>query len=262
MTMPMHLASLFRLDGRTALVTGGSRGLGHAIAQGLLEQGAIVYLSSRKEAACHRAAEELSGFGICHPLAADVSTDEGIADLAARFAEKEEALDILVNNAGAVWTDTFDAFPPSAWDKVVDLNMRSPFFLTQALMPAITRAARPRPAKVINIASVDGLSVNPLETYSYGASKAGLIHLSRRLALRLISDNIVVNCIAPGQFPSDMNRQAREQGEEVAARIPARRVGTPQDIAAAAIYLASSAGDYVVGETLVVDGGLNWSRTG
>lgn len=258
---PINPGQLFSLQGRTALVTGGSRGLGLAIAQGLLEQGAKVYVSSRKADACVAAAVSLSALGVCHPIPADVSNDEGIQALVAAFSEREASLDILVNNAGAVWTDPFDRFPRSGWDKVVDLNLRSPFFLTQAFAPALRRAAKDRPAKVINIASVDGLTVNPLETYSYGASKAGLVHLTRRLALRLIDDNVVVNCIAPGQFPSDMNRQAREEGDAIAARIPARRLGSPGDIAAAAIFLASSASDYILGETLVLDGGLQWSRT-
>jgi NAD(P)-dependent dehydrogenase (short-subunit alcohol dehydrogenase family) len=257
---PIAPSRLFSLEGRIALVTGGSRGLGLVIAQGLLEQGATVYLSSRKADACQEAAESLRTLGACHAIAADVASDEGIATLASAFAEREDVLDVLVNNAGAVWNEPFDRFSRNGWDRVLDLNLRSPFFMTQAFAPALRRAAHSRPAKVINISSIDALSVNPLETYSYSASKAGLDHLTRRLALRLIEDNIVVNCIAPGQFPSDMNRQARDEGDAIASRIPARRLGNAADIAAAAIYLASSAGDYVVGETLVVDGGARWTR--
>jgi NAD(P)-dependent dehydrogenase (short-subunit alcohol dehydrogenase family) len=247
---------LFSLQGRTALVTGGSRGIGRMIAAGFLAQGAKVYISSRKSAACDETARELSSIGPCISLPADVSTVEGARGLAAAYASKEGALDILVNNAGAAWGESFDTFPEKGWDKVLDLNLKSPFFLTQALHESLRNAARTRPAKVINIASIDGVSVNPQETYSYAASKAGLIHLIKRMSLRLIKDNIVVSGIAPGAFASDMNRDARDRGEQVAQRIPAGRIGTDDDMAGVAIYLASRAGDYVVGETIVVDGGV------
>ncbi len=176
-------------------------------------------------------------------------------------ARARPALDILVNNAGAAWGESFDTFPEKGWDKVVDLNLKTPFFLTQALHALLKAGAtEEQPAKVINIASIDGIAVNPMETYSYAASKAGLIQLTRRMALRLIEDRIVVSAIAPGAFASDMNRAARDHGDEVAARIPARRIGRDDDMAGAAIYLASRAGDYVVGSTLVVDGGVTHRR--
>jgi NAD(P)-dependent dehydrogenase (short-subunit alcohol dehydrogenase family) len=251
---------LFSLQGRSALITGGSRGIGRMIAAGFLRQGARVYISSRKAAACDATAAELSKFGPCVSLPADVSSVEGARALAAAYAEREGTLDILVNNAGAAWAEPFDDFTEKGWDKVVDLNLKTPFFLTQALIGPLRAAAQQRPAKVIHIASIDGVSVNPMETYPYAASKAGLIHLTRRMALRLIQDNIVVNAIAPGAFASDMNRDARDHGEAVAARIPARRIGRDEDMAGAAIYLASGAGDYVVGHTLVVDGGVTHAR--
>jgi NAD(P)-dependent dehydrogenase (short-subunit alcohol dehydrogenase family) len=251
---------LFSLKGRTALVTGGSRGIGRMIASGLLAQGAKVYISSRKAAACDDAARELSAIGPCVSLPADVSTVEGARGLAAALASREASLDMLVNNAGAAWGETFGTFPESGWDKVVDLNLKSPFFLTQALHELLRKGAAERPAKVINVASIDGISVSPLETYSYAASKAGLIHLTKRLALRLIEDNIVVSGIAPGAFASDMNRVARDHGDEVAKRIPAGRIGAAEDMAGVAIYLASRAGDYVVGQTIVVDGGVTLAR--
>jgi NAD(P)-dependent dehydrogenase (short-subunit alcohol dehydrogenase family) len=259
----MH--DLFSLHGRIALVTGGSRGIGRMIAAGFLAHGAArVYISARKAEPCEQAAKELSPEGRCIALPADVSTVEGAQALAARLLEHEPTLDILVNNAGAAWGAPFDAFPESGWDKVMDLNLKAPFFLTQALTPALRRTAaendRARPAKVINIASIDGISVNPMETYSYAASKAGLIQLTRRMALRLIEDNIVVSAIAPGAFASEMNRVARDEAEATAARIPARRIGRDDDMAGAAIYLASRAGDYVVGSTLVVDGGVTHGR--
>jgi NAD(P)-dependent dehydrogenase (short-subunit alcohol dehydrogenase family) len=252
------IKDLFSLEGRVALVTGGSRGIGRMIAEGFLMQGAKVYISSRKADKCDAMAQELSkDGGTCISLPQDVSTVEGCRALAARLAEREPKLDILVNNAGAAWGATFEDFPESGWDKVLNLNLKSPFFLTQALHGALkASASAERPAKVINIASIDGIRLNPQETYSYHASKSGLIYLTRRIAARLISDHIVVSAIAPGAFASDMNRDARDRGDAVARRIPSRRIGTDEDMAAAAIYLASRAGDYVVGETIAVDGGV------
>ena len=215
---------------------------------------------SRKADACNQTAAELNEIGPCFSLPADVSTVEGAHALAAAYAQREPQLDILVNNAGAAWGAPFDEFPEKGWDKVVDLNLKTPFFLTQALHEPLRRAAAARPAKVINIASIDGVSVNPQETYSYAASKAGLIHMTKRMALRLAADNIVVSAIAPGAFASEMNRDARDHGDEIAQRIPAKRIGTEEDMAGAAIYLASRAGDYVLGSTLVVDGGVTYAR--
>jgi NAD(P)-dependent dehydrogenase (short-subunit alcohol dehydrogenase family) len=231
------------------------------MAEGLLRQGATVYISARKAEACDAAAAEMAAIGPCHSLPADVSSLTGISRLADAIQAREQRLDILINNAGAAWAAPFDEFPEAGWDKVVNLNMKSPFFLTQALYPLLKAAARPgQPAKVIHVASIDGQTVNPLETYSYAASKAGLIHLTKRMALKLIDDGIVVNAICPGAFPSDMNRAARDDSDTVSARIPAHRIGEPEDMAGAAIYLASRAGDYVVGTTLTVDGGVNLVR--
>ena len=256
----MDTTNLFSLKGRTALITGGSRGIGRMIAEGYLAQGARVYISARKAAACDQTAKELSAFGTCVSLPADVSTLAGAQALVDAYAKHEGSLDILVNNAGAAWGAPYDEFPESGWDKVVDLNLKAPFFLTQALTPMLKKAATDHLAKVINIASIDGISVNPQETYSYAASKAGLIQLTRRMALRLAQDRIVVSAIAPGAFASDMNKDARDHGDEVKGRIPAGRIGTPEDMAGAAIYLASRAGDYVMGSTLVVDGGVTHAR--
>jgi NAD(P)-dependent dehydrogenase (short-subunit alcohol dehydrogenase family) len=253
------MRDLFSLTGRTALVTGGSRGIGRMIARGFLTFGAKVYISSRKAAVCDRVADELSDDGMCISLPMDVSDMAGARRLADAYNEREPQLDILVNNAGAAWLAPFDEFPEQGWDKVVDLNLKSPFFLTQALAGALRASGTAaQPAKVINIASVDGWSVNPQETYSYAASKAGLIHLTKRMALRLIKDHIAVTAIAPGPFASDMNVMARDESEMVAARTPAGRIGRDEDMAGAAVYLASRAGDFVVGSTLIVDGGVNW----
>jgi NAD(P)-dependent dehydrogenase (short-subunit alcohol dehydrogenase family) len=255
------MQDLFTLKGRTALITGGSRGIGKMIAEGFLTQGAKVYITARKGAALEDTAQELSKLGSCTPIAGNASGADGAKELAAAFLKHESKLDILVNNAGAAWGAEFDEFPESGWDKVVDLNMKTPFFLAQALHGAMKAAAsKERPGKIINIASIDGVSVNMQETYSYAASKAGLIHLTKRMAMRLIQDNIVVSAIAPGAFASDMNRMARDHGDAVAQAIPAKRIGEIEDMAGAAIFLASRAGDYVVGSTLIVDGGVAYAR--
>ena len=254
------MKNLFSLEGRTALVTGGSRGIGKMIARGFVEYGAKVYISSRKAEPCLETAAELSAIGDCIALPRDVSTVEGCRELAADFLGREQQLDILVNNAGAAWGAPFDEFPENGWDKVMDLNVKSPFFLTQALHgPLKAAASADRPAKVIMVASIDGLRINPWETYPYQASKAGLIHLTRRMAARLIEDNICVSGIAPGAFPSEMNRAARDHADAMAKLIPAKRIGRDEDMAGVALFLASRAGDYVVGDTVAVDGGVAFS---
>ncbi|MGY3605764.1 MULTISPECIES: SDR family oxidoreductase [unclassified Bradyrhizobium] len=257
---------LFSLKGRVALVTGGSRGIGRMIAAGFLAQGAAkVYITARKAGPCEETAKELSAEygGECIALPIDISSLAGIEMLAAEIKTREPRLDILVNNAGAAWGADFDEFPESGWDKVMNLNVKAPFFLTKALAaPLRAAASAERPAKVINIASIDGIFVNPLETYSYAASKAGLIHLTRRMAVKLIKDHVVVTAIAPGPFKSDLNRAARDNADEVATKVPSGRIGTDEDMAGAAIYLASRAGDYVVGATITVDGGIVYANAG
>ena len=233
------------------------------IADGFVAQGARVYISSRKADACKQTAEELSrGGGTCIALPMDVSTVDGARGLAASYAAHESSLDILVNNAGAAWLAGFDDFPEKGWDKVMDLNVKSPFFVTQALAGPLRAAARPdRPAKVINIASIDGIYLTPIETYSYAASKSALIQLTRLMASRLARDHIVVSAIAPGPFKSEMNIRARDHEAEVAAQVPAQRIGTDLDMAGAAIFLASRAGDYVVGSVITVDGGIAFASS-
>ncbi len=252
----MNIQELFSLEGRVALVTGGSRGIGAMIVEGYLAAGcARVYISARKvdqiEEAVARFGDRVIG------LPHDLSTVEGCRALAADISEREQKLDILVNNAGAAWGEPFESFGEAGWDRTMDLNVKSPFFLTQALFPLLKAAgASGHLAKVINIGSIDGLRLNPWDTYAYHASKAAILWLTKRMAARLVSDNIIVTAIAPGAFPSSMNKAARDHGDAVAGRIPTRRVGVAEDMAAAAIYLASRAGDYVVGETITVDGGL------
>jgi NAD(P)-dependent dehydrogenase (short-subunit alcohol dehydrogenase family) len=255
------IENLFSLKGRTALVTGGSRGIGKMIAQGFVESGAKVYISARKADACDATAAELSKLGTCISVPMDVSSVAGCKALAEEIYSREGKLDILVNNAGAAWAADFDEFPEHGWDKVMNLNVKSPFFLTQALHAALAKAATAdQPAKVINICSIDGITLNPLETYSYHASKSSLIYLTRRMAARLVQDNIVMTGIAPGPFASEMNRAARDQEDKVASRTPLRRIGKDEDMAGTAIFLASKAGDYVVGDTIAVDGGIAYAR--
>lgn len=255
------MEQLFSLKGRTALITGGSRGIGEMIAEGFLRAGAKVYISARKAVQCEETAARLSVYGTCVALPSDASGATGAKALAELYLTYEKKLDILVNNAGAAWGAEFRDFPESGWDKVVDINMKTPFFLTQALHGALTEAGSvEKPSKVINIVSIDGLSVNMQETYSYAASKAGMIHLTKRMAMSLTKNNIVVSAIAPGAFPSEMNKVARDEGDRLAKEIPAGRVGNKNDMAGAAIFLASSAGDYVMGSTLVVDGGAASTR--
>lgn len=257
---------LFSLEGRIAVVTGGSRGIGRMIAEGFLSYGARrVYITARKAAACDAAAKEMTalGKGECISIPCDLSTLEGIQAFAKAVGEREKKIDILVNNAGAAWAADFDEFPEKGWDKVVDLNMKTPFFLAKEIAPLLRAAASAeRPAKLINIASIDGIFVNPMETYPYAASKAGLIHLTRRMAARLIKDHIVVTAIAPGPFQSDMNIDARDHADAVGKRVPSGRIGAPEDMAGAAIFLASRAGDYVVGSTVTVDGGVAFAKAG
>lgn len=252
----LNMKQLFGLDGRVALVTGGSRGIGRMIVEGLLEAGCErVYIVARKKEQVDETVAELGDRVI--GLVGDLSQMDGIRQLANELASREDRLDILVNNAGAAWGEDFETFSEAGWHRTVDLNLKTPFFLTQKLYGLLKAAGTPdRPAKVLMIASIDGMKTNPWETYPYQASKAGLIHLTRRMAARLIRDNIVVNGIGPGAFPSAMNRAARDNPEASARGIPSKRIGVTEDMAGGAIYLLSRAGDYVVGTTLAIDGGV------
>lgn len=252
----MTLEDLFSLKGRVALVTGGSRGIGKMIVEGFLAAGIErVYITARKIHEIEATVEELGDKVV--GIQGDVSTLDGIDALVSEIAQRESKLDILVNNAGVAWGAEYSEFPEVGWDKVMALNVKTPFFLTQRLHKLLTAAgSAQRPAKVINIASIDGLRINPWETYSYQASKASLIHLTRRMAARLVKDHVYVTAIAPGAFPSSMNKVARDHAEASAQGIPNKRVGDALDMGGSAVYLASRAGDYTVGETLTVDGGI------
>ncbi len=256
----MDLDSLFGLAGKVAVVTGGSRGIGAMITQGFLAAGAErVYITARKAAQLE---ETAAHFGAKYPdrciaLEGDISTMEGIEALATQLSARESKLDILVNNAGAAWGADYLSFPEAGWDKVMALNVKTPFFLTQRLHGLLKAAASAsQPAKVINIASVDGLRLNAWDTYSYQASKAALIQLTKRQAARLVRDHIHMSGIAPGAYASEMNKGARDNPEGVSKAIPAGRIGDAHDMAGLAIYLAARSGDYVVGTTIATDGGL------
>jgi NAD(P)-dependent dehydrogenase (short-subunit alcohol dehydrogenase family) len=251
------MTNLFSIDGKVALVTGGSRGIGLMIARGFVEAGAKVYISSRKADVCDRVAAELAQDGTCVSLPADLSTDAGARALAAALTAREPALHVLVNNAGANWGAPLAEFPDSAWDKVLALNVKAIFHLTRALLPQLERAAKfGDPARVINIGSIDGLQAPVLETYSYSASKAAVHQLTRVLAHKL-APSITVNAIAPGPFESKMMHETLERFRDViVSGCPMGRIGEPEDMAGAAIYLASRAGAYLTGAVIPVDGGI------
>ena len=249
---------LFDLSGKTAVVTGGTRGIGLMMARGLLSAGARVYISSRKADACAAAERELSQYGPVTAIPADLSIEPECLRLAGELAGREQALHVLVNNAGATWGAPIEEFPAAAWDKVVDLNLKAPFFLTRAFLPMLEAAGtRDDPARVINVGSIDGLHVPSLPTYSYSASKAGLHHLTRVLARELGPRQITVNAVAPGPFESKMMAATLQAfGDVIAEAAPLRRIGRPDDMAGVAVYLASRAGAYVTGAVIPVDGGL------
>jgi NAD(P)-dependent dehydrogenase (short-subunit alcohol dehydrogenase family) len=254
----MSIERLFGIKDKCAVVTGGSRGIGMMIARGYVEAGAKVIISARKADQVAHAEQELSALGWCKGFVGDLSTVEGCKALAAFVGEQFSQLDILVNNAGATWGATIETFDESAWDKVMDTNVKSIFFLTQALLPLLRKAgSTDDPARVINIGSIDGIHVNPLEHYPYSASKAGVHHLTKALAKRLGRDGICVNAIAPGPFESKMMAATlAAAGDFVASQSVFNRIGRPDDMAGAAIYLASRASAYVTGAIVPVDGGI------
>jgi NAD(P)-dependent dehydrogenase (short-subunit alcohol dehydrogenase family) len=252
------MSDLFSITGKTALVTGGTRGIGLMIARGFVEAGARVYVSSRKAEVCDEVATALSEQGECVALPADLSDEAECTRLARDLAAREERLHVLVNNAGANWATPMAQFDEHAWDRVLDLNLKAPFFLTRDLVPLLEAAGTPDdPARVINIGSIDGIQVPLFETYSYSSSKAAIHHLTRVLARQLGPKHITVNAIAPGPFESKMMAATLERfGDTIAASSPLGRIGRADDMAGAAIFLASRAGSYVTGAVIPVDGGI------
>ena len=252
------LDEYFAVAGKTVLVTGGSRGIGEAIAESFVLAGADVTICSRNEAACAETVARLSQKGVCTAVAADLSTDAGRQRLLSEVQKRHRKLDVLINNAGAIWAAPLADYPEAGWDKVFDLNVKGLFFLIKALTPMLEKAGSAEaPARIINIGSIDGFHVPKHETYAYSSSKAALHHLSRHLADQLAPRHITVNVIAPGMFPSKMMKGTLDRvGEaKVVEKVPLRRLTNDVDMAGAAIYLASKADSYVTGAILPVDGG-------
>ncbi|MCH7892852.1 MAG: SDR family oxidoreductase [Gemmatimonadetes bacterium] len=253
------MKDLFSIEGKIALVTGGTRGIGRMIARGYVEAGARVYISARNSEVCQEVAAELSRDGSCVALPADLSTEAGAVHLADEIASREPALHVLVNNAGANWRAPLAEYPDAAWDKLLALNVKAVFHLTRALLPRLEEATRPGdPARVINIGSIDGFHVPALETYAYSTSKAAVHHLTRVLAKQLAPRGITVNAVAPGPFESKMMAATLDRFRDVIVdSCPLSRIGEPEDMAGIAIYLASRAGAYVTGAVIPVDGGIS-----
>ena len=256
----------FSIEGKTAVVTGGSRGIGEMIAAGFLQAGAKVYISSRKADQCDATAERLMQHfgGDCISIPANLAELSGVDHLTAALREREEKLDILINNAGVSWGAPIDEFPENGWDKVMDTNVKGVFFLTQRLLPLLRAAATHEdPARVVNIGSVDGIKTPIFDNFSYAASKAAVQHLTRMLAAHLVKEDVIVNAIAPGPFPTWMlstgvGFKGETEGvdwDRVGQNNPRKRVGTMEDIAGLAIFLCSRAGAFTVGETITCDGG-------
>ncbi len=259
------MKNLFSIEGKVALVTGGSRGIGEMIAAGFLANGAKVYISSRKAEVCDATAQRLQDEfgGTCISVPADLSNLDGITALSNAISQ-QDSLDILVNNAGASWGEPIDEYSEKGWDKVMDTNVKGVFFLTQKLLPLLRKSGTAEdPSRVINIGSIDGIKTGLFDAFSYGPSKAALHHLTRVLAASLVRENIIVNAIAPGPFPTWMLSTGVGGGgdididwSELGNSNPRGRVGTPEDIAGLAIFLSSRAGAYTVGQTITCDGGV------
>jgi len=253
----MKINDLFSVAGKVVVVTGGSRGIGEMIARGYVENGARVYVTARNAAVCDGLAAELSKIGHCVSIPANLADMAEIERFATALEALEPKIDVLFNNAGASWGATFDSFPESGWDKVMDLNVKSVFFLTQRLVRLLEAAGSAADfARVINIGSIDGMHVSGIETYSYAASKAAVLHLTRMMAKYLAPRHIAVNAIAPGYFPSKMTAAISDADRAASlAATPMARVGTPEDMAGVALYLGSRASGFVCGSVIAVDGG-------
>ena len=253
-----YLESLFSLKGKVALVTGGSRGIGEMISEALVRAGARVYIVARKTAPCEATAERLCAFGECIPIGADVLTKEGIQSLKSDIGSRENHLDVLVNNAGTAWVEPVDTFSERAWDRVMDLNVKSPFFIAQAFLPLLeAHASQDSPSHIINIGSIAAYTGNT-GAFSYGPSKAAIHQLTRVLADELAPRHIHVNAIAPGFFPSQLTAPYLADAQQTKAMIediPAKRMGTSEDIGALAIAIATNR--YMLGSIIPIDGGAS-----
>ena len=266
---PLDIGRLFGLQGKVAIVTGGSRGIGYMIAAGLVANGVKTYITARKADACDAAAAELSqphadgveGHAECISIPADMASPEGLASFVAAVTEQETQIDILINNAGAAWGAPLGEFPDIGFDKVMDINVKAPFMLTQALLPQLKASGTAEdPARVIMIGSIDGIRVPVGDNYSYSASKAGIHMMTRHMASHLVSEHILLNSIAPGPFPSKMMSYMLDDPDNrnmVETSNPRKRIGSPEDIAGTVIFLSSRAGAYTTGTVIPVDGGIS-----
>ncbi|MEM1190073.1 MAG: glucose 1-dehydrogenase [Pseudomonadota bacterium] len=253
------MKGLFDVSGKTVLVSGGSSGIGAMMAQGFLEHGAKVFIVARKVDALRAKAEELRAFGECVAIPADLSSVSGIEQAVAEISAEARAVDVLINNAGANWAEPLAQYQEAGWDKVMDINAKSIFFTIQKMLPLLRHGLPEDPARVINIASVNGLRNSGLPTYAYTASKAAVIHLTQHLGTELAPSNITVNAIAPGLFASKMTKQIVEDEAQVSSvlnAIPLGRMGASGDIAGTSLFLASRASAWMTGQTIVLDGGM------
>ena len=255
--MTLAINDLFSVAGKVAIVTGGSRGIGRMIAEGFVENGVRTYITARKADACAETAAELSKKGECIALPADLSTKEGREAFVAEITAREAKIDILVNNAGAAWGAPFEEYPDEGYDKVMDINVKAIFTLTRDLMPLLKQgASQQNPSRVINIGSIDGLRVSTMDNFAYGASKAAVHFLTKNLALRLGPKGVTVNAIAPGAFQSNMMNATLEKFQDkIESENPLGRIGSPEDMAGLALYLASNASKYMTGKVIALDGG-------
>ncbi|MCH8174764.1 MAG: SDR family oxidoreductase [Proteobacteria bacterium] len=248
---------MFSVAGKTAIVTGGSRGIGKMIAQGFVENGVKTYITARKAEACEATAAELSTGGVCIALPADISTTSGRNQFVEAIKQRESKIDILVNNAGAAWGASFEDYPDEGYDKVMNINVRAVFMLTRDLLPLLTKdASTENPSRVINIGSIDGLRVSSMDNFAYGASKAAVHFLTRNLAVRLARKGLTINAIAPGPFESKMMAHTLAQFQDrIEKENPMGRIGSPRDMAGLALFLASPAATYMTGQVIALDGG-------
>ena len=262
--MSDYLSNLFSLKGKTILATGGSKGIGLMMSTALIKAGAKVYISSRSQESCDEAAKALSEIGECVSIPYDLSTVENIQLLADQIAQQEDKLDVLINNSGRSWGEQLEKFPERGWDDVMTLNVKSPFYLLQKLLPLLEKAGtKEDPARIINIGSVAGIMAETQQAYSYMASKAAINHLTKGLAKDLVGRNINANAIAPGFFPSRMTRHITGNDEVMKyamSIVPMGRMGKEEEIGSLAIYLSSKASAYITGSIIQMDGGAVISK--